>query len=237
MRTSVLITGGTSDIGQAITRNFLKNDWFVHLHYHQSDHEAKTLKDSHPNSIKLHQANLNDSSDCESLAEEVLEDEALTVLINNAALFSRNDRNDPPETESWDRPMNVNARAPWTLSRLLSEQLTRNDGSIVNLTDAALNRPYSDYLPYFASKGALETLTRGLARALSPEIRVNGVAPGPIDFPDDYSESDRQQVLNKTLLERQGTHEEIAETSFFLAVNASYTTGSILEVDGGRHLN
>ena len=133
--------------------------------------------------------------------------------------------------------MDVNARAPWQLSQRVSEQLADTEGSIVNLTDAAVDRPYSDRLPYFASKGALETLTRGLARALSPEVRVNAVAPGPIDFPEDYPDTKKDTVINRTLLRREGTHEEIARAVYFLAAEATYSTGTTLEIDGGRHLN
>lgn len=234
MKSSVLITGGTSDIGRAVTERFLEDGWHVHVHYHRSEEVARDLADGE-SSVEMVQADLSSPEDCVSLAEELEQDPNLTVLVNNAAVFRRTSEEDNPE--DWELPMNVNARAPWKLSTLLSEQLAENAGSVVNLTDAASGRPYSDYLPYFASKGALETLTHGLARTLAPDVRVNAVAPGPIDFPEDYSESQRQTVINRTLLEREGTHEEIARTCHFLATRATYTTGSILEVDGGRHLN
>lgn len=234
MTSSVLVTGGTSDIGRAVTEKFLNEGWYVHLHYHRSEDVARNLADGEANA-EMVQADLSSPGDCTALAEELGKDPNLTVLVNNAAVFRPTSEGDDPA--DWELPMNVNARAPWKLSTLLSDQLAQNNGSVVNLTDAASGRPYSDYLPYFASKGALETLTRGLARTLSPDVRVNAVAPGPIDFPEDYSESQRQTVINRTLLEREGTHEEIARSCHFLATRATYTTGSILEVDGGRHLN
>jgi pteridine reductase len=234
LSSSVLITGGTSSIGRALTEEFQDRGWTVYLHYNRSEETARSLSESAEN-VRTIQANLSDFKDCSELAETVAERSDLTVLINNAAVFSPTPEN--PHAEDWDLPMNVNARAPWYLSTTLADRLDENNGSIVNVTDAALDRPYSDYLPYFASKGALETLTRGLARKLSPGVRVNGVAPGPIDFPGSYSESDRQAVINRTLLERQGTHEEVARACTFLALEARYTTGTILEVDGGRHLN
>ncbi len=237
MNASVLVTGGTSGIGRTIAEEFLDRNWFVHLHYHQSSADAEALETQYEDTLNLIQADLRSFDECTKLAEESMEDKDLQVLINNAAVFNRIPTGTSRETDDWDVPMNVNARTPWHLSLKLSELLAVNEGSILNLTDAAVDRPYSDYLPYFASKGALETLTRGLARTVSPDVRVNGLAPGPIDFPDGYSESDRQAVIDRTLLQRQGRYEEIARTGYFLAVEATYTTGSILEVDGGRHLN
>lgn len=237
MKPSVLITGGTSEIGQAIAEQFLDRNWRIHLHFHKSQDKAEALRSQDEDSIELHQANLGVADDCTQLSQQVSKDENLTVLINNAALFGRSPRDESLDPDDWDAPMNVNAKAPWQLSLQLSSRIGDNEGSILNLTDAAVNRPYSDYLPYFASKGALKTLTHGLARALSPTVRVNAVAPGPIDFPEDYSEDQRENVINKTLLKRQGSHEEIARTCYFLAVEATYTTGNIMKVDGGRHLN
>ncbi len=231
---TVLITGGTSSIGQALLEDFQERGWTVYLHYHRSEERAQSIA-KNEDDIHLLQADLSSFEDCSRLAEAVREDPNLSVLVNNAAVFAP--AGQTPEAEDWDLPMNVNARAPWYLSTTLSEVLESNDGSIVNVTDAALDRPYSNYIPYFASKGALESITRGMARKLSPEVRVNGVAPGPIDFPESYSESDRKAVINRTLLKRQGTHEEIARACSFLALEARYTTGTILEVDGGRHLN
>lgn len=235
MSSSVLITGGTSGIGQAIVQVFLDHDWRVHLHYRSSKKEARTLSEQE-NNVNTIQANLRESNQCEELVNTLLEDDSLTVIVNNAALFSRSSPGET-ETDNWDAPMEVNARAPWHLSQGLASILKKNEGSIVNLTDAALDRPYRDYLPYFASKGALQNLTQGLARELSPNVRVNAVAPGPIDFPDEYTTDKKQTVINRTLLERKGQYEEIAECVYFLGVKATYSTGTVLEVDGGRHLN
>lgn len=235
MKPSVLVTGGTSSIGQAIAEEFLDRGWSVHLHFNQSKETARAFERNNE-TVNLVQANLDQSQDCLALAETVADDPNLKVLINNAALFEPSSENSA-DPEEWNRVMNVNARAPWQLSVALSPRLKTNEGSIVNMTDAAVDRPYSDYLPYFASKGALETLTKGLARSLAPEVRVNAVAPGPIDFPEDYTSSQKQSVLERTLLKRRGSYEEIARCVYFLAVEANYSTGTIIETDGGRHLN
>jgi len=232
---SVFVSGATSSIGRAITEQFVSEEWYVYVHYHRSEADVRELTEKF-DAIDPVQGDLGDTEDCKRITRSVKEDDDLEVLINNAAVFTKASREEP-DPDSWDPPMEVNARAPWQLSLSLAEPLASNNGSIVNITDAATDRPYSDYLPYFASKGALETLTRGLARALSPDIRVNGVAPGPIDFPDSYSDSQRQAVIDRTLLNRRGRHEEIAESVYFLASTATYTTGNILDVDGGRHLN
>lgn len=230
----ILVTGGTSPIGKSIVRVFLDDSWTVYLHYNSSEKTAKSFAEN-KNDVNLFQANLSSLEDCNKLANKIKSKNDLHVLVNNAAVF--NQVEDTVQASDWNLPMDVNARAPWILTTKLSDQLSSNDGSVINITDAATIRPYSDYIPYFASKGALETLTKGLARAMSPGVRVNGVAPGPIDFPDSYSESKRNNVISKTLLERHGNYEEVASAVYYLAVEATYTTGNILDVDGGRHLN
>lgn len=229
----ILVTGGTSDIGRSICEYFNEKEWTVLVHYNESEDRASTMRDKGYNVI---QADLSTQSGRRGLVEATLESNSdLDVLVNNAALFLSSDESESREQE-WNEQMKLNARVPWELSMDLQESIANQEGSIVNITDASVDRPYSNRLPYFASKSALENLTRGLARKLAPEIRVNGVAPGPIDFPDGYDPDDRQRLIEDTLLERKGTHREIAKSVYHLAVEATYTTGSILAVDGGKHL-
>lgn len=235
MKKTVLITGGAVRLGRGITDYFLEKGWNVAVHYHQSTEQAREL--SERENVYLYQADLSSTSGRNDLVESIKNQfEALHGLVNNAAIFWESDLNNI-RSDDWEIPMEINARAPFELSRRLRPMLSPVNGSIVQILDAALDRPYKDYLPYFASKGALKNLTRGLARALGPNVRVNAVGPGPIEFPPDTAEKEIQKIIQKTVLERQGTREEIAEAVFFLLARATYTTGEFLRVDGGRSLN
>jgi len=235
MSNTVLVTGGAVRLGRGITEYFLKQNWRVAVHYHKSKKQAKQLKEA--NQVSLHRADLASRNGLDHLVQSIQNQyDHLNGLINNAGIF-REASLDEIDEEDWATPFEINARAPFELSRRLSPLLKPVNGAIVQITDAALRRPYSDYLPYFASKGALHTITKGLARALGPEIRVNAVAPGPIEFPPDIDETEEKAIIQKTILERQGTREEVAQTAYFLLAQATYTTGEYLRVDGGRNLN
>lgn len=234
MSSTVLVTGGASGVGRAISELFLQRDWEVCVHYHRSDDGARALAER--DQVHRFQADLSEVDGCRELAKNVRRTTGeLELVVNNAALFLRTPLEDATE-EDWKRHMALNARTPFFLVRELVGPLRSTEGAVVNLLDWAVRSPYPAYLPYFASKGALETLTAGLARALGPEVRVNGVAPGPIDFPDDYPDEQRRSIIQDTLLKRQGRREEVAEAVYFLGVRATYTTGTVVEVDGGRHL-
>ena len=112
----------------------------------------------------------------------------------------------------------------------------RRSGKIINIVDTAAFRPWTNYLPYCAAKGGLATLTWGLARALAPNVQVNGIAPGPVLFPRGISRRERQAALDKTLLKREGSPEDIARAALFLLEGSDFVTGIILPVDGGRML-
>lgn len=234
MTSTVLVTGGASGVGRAVSERFLRADWDVLVHYHGSAGRAESLAGH--DGVTLYRADLARGEERAGLADAVAEQHPrLDLLVNNAAVFRRT----PLETateEDWDDHMELNARAPFFMVQSLTDPLRAAEGAVVNLLDWATRSPYPAYLPYFASKGALETLTRGLARALGPTVRVNGVSPGPIDFPEGYPEQQRQAIIDDTILGRQGRREEVAEAVFFLGVKATFTTGTVVEVDGGRHL-
>lgn len=234
MDSTVLITGGASGVGRAVSERFLRAGWEVLVHYHGSAGRAESLAER--DGVRLFRADLTRGEERRRLADDVAEQSPrLDLLVNNAAVFRRT----PLETaseEDWEDHLGLNARAPFFLVQSLTDPLRAAEGAVVNLLDWATRSPYPAYLPYFASKGALETLTRGLARALGPTVRVNGVSPGPIDFPEGYPEEQRRAIIEDTVLERQGRREEVAEAVFFLGVKGTFTTGTVVEVDGGRHL-
>lgn len=231
---NVLITGGTSGIGREIASHFRKRDWIVTVQYHSSESRAKLLE---KNNILTIQSDLSTPEGCEDLLETYRDHhDELHALVNNAAMFSS--ANKPSfDPENWNTQMALNARAPYHLSLECSETLLVEGSSIVNLTDCSIQRPYPGHGSYFASKAALENATLSLAKELAPQVRVNAVAPGPIDFPEEYSTSQEDEILNRTLLERSGKYEEVARAVWYLTTGATYTTGTTLEVDGGQHLS
>ncbi|PIQ81528.1 MAG: hypothetical protein COV76_08650, partial [Candidatus Omnitrophica bacterium CG11_big_fil_rev_8_21_14_0_20_64_10] len=112
----------------------------------------------------------------------------------------------------------------------------RGWGAIVNILDVAVLSPWRGYLPFYAAKGGLWTLTLGLAKTLAPQVQVNGIAPGPVLWPPDISAAEKRRVLERTLLKRVGGVEAVAAAVLYLADPANFVTGVVLPVDGGRRL-
>src|SRR5262249_48744133 len=158
----------------------------------------------------------------------------LALLVNNASNYLR-ERFDALTETIWDASLDVNLKAPfllpWAIGRAMRD---RGEGTIVNLADWAGERPYRDYLPYCVSKAGIIALTKALARELAPNVRVNAVAPGPVLPPDDFGPDELAAIRRATPLGRIGTPEDVARAIRFLAEEASFSTGSILHVDGGR---
>jgi pteridine reductase len=158
----------------------------------------------------------------------------LDLLVNGASEFKPTPRGGRPG--DWERMTKINAMAPYFLSRALGPLLAKHRGSIVNLVDTYADHPIlPDHPAYLASKAALAALTRVLALELAPEVRVNGVSPGAVTFPESYSRNRRMALAQKSLLRRAGSPGDIAEAVLYLA-GADFTTGEILRVDGGRFI-
>ena len=163
----------------------------------------------------------------------------LDILINNASVFltPKPDSIEAFDVKQWESMFRVNLIAPMGLSHHARPHLERGGkGRIVNLCDISARSPWPDHLAYGASKAALEALTRGLARAMAPDVRVNGVAPGIAVFPDEYPEELRRRLTGKVPLGRPGTPEEVARLVRFLVESGDYITGQIIPIDGGRSL-
>jgi pteridine reductase len=159
----------------------------------------------------------------------------IDLLVNAAANFI----SEPFGAITWenfDATFALNARAPLFLSQALGAAMKeRGYGRVVNIADIAATIPWPSYLPYSMSKAAIVALTRGLAKALAPEVLVNAVAPGPVLLPDDFDEALAKQATDPTLLKRTGTPEDVADAVVFL-LSSDYITGTTLVVDGGRLL-
>lgn len=157
----------------------------------------------------------------------------LDLLVNNAAIFPHA-RPEAVSVDDWDRVFALNARAPFFCSRAAAAAMPEG-GSIVNIADSGVDEGWPGYAPYLASKAALVSLTRSLARAWAPRIRVNAVAPGPVLLPDTYGTEERAAAAARTVLKRVGTAEDVAGAVLYLD-GAEYVTGEVLYVDGGARL-
>jgi pteridine reductase len=235
----VLITGGARRVGAAIVRTMHAAGAQVLVHYRSSDSAAKALAGElnglRAGSIAIHAADLLDADAPEQLvAAAVREFGGIDVLINNASSFYATPVGTITRTQ-WDDLLGSNLQAPLFLSQAATPALRARRGLIINLVDIHGLRPLKAHPVYCAAKAGLAMLTRSLARELGPEIRVNGIAPGPVLWPQDgIDEELKQEIIDKTALKRHGTPEDIARTALFLAKDAPFITGQIIAVDGGR---
>ena len=240
----VLITGGAKRVGAAICRSLHAEGYTMMIHYKSSFHEAQALQAE----LNLHRADSaaivhGDLLDIENIPKLVSatigQFGRLDVLINNASTYYASELGDIDESK-WHDLMGSNLKAPLFLSQAAATELRKNHGCIVNITDMHVERPKKGYIIYSVAKAGLVTLTKSLAHELSPEVRVNAVAPGPVQWPDSNPQFDevyRQRVINQTLLKRVGEAEDVAKAVKFLIADAPFITGHVLAVDGGRSLN
>jgi len=238
---TVLITGGARRVGAAIVRRLHAAGAKVLVHYRSSSaaaialaHELNTIR---ADSVATFEADLLRAGAGDALVEATLQTFGrLDILINNASSFYATPVGTITEAQ-WDDLIGSNLKAPLFLSQAAAPALRSNAGLIINLVDIHGLRPLKAHPVYCAAKAGLAMLTRSLARELAPQIRVNGIAPGPVLWPEgDLDESLKQEIIAKTALKRYGTPEDIARTALFFAVDAPYITGQIIAVDGGRSI-
>ena len=238
-RKRALVTGGGVRVGRAISLALGADGWRVAVHYRRSEAQAlevvELLEASGSGGVAL-QADLSDPAEISRLIRNVKSElGGLELLVNSAAAFPRHDPL-AVSAEEWNALFDLNLRAPFLCSREAAKLMEASGGSIVNLVDTGADEAWPGYVPYVASKAGLVSVTRGLARAFAPSIRVNGVAPGPVLLPPgEDSPAHVQAAGARTVLGRVGTPEDIAEAVLYLA-GARYVTGEIIRVDGGQHL-
>lgn len=234
-----LVTGGAKRVGAAIVRALHSAGANVVVHYRQSAQagEALTaaLEAQRRNSTARVSADLLDSTALPTLIEAaVARFGRLDILVNNASTFYPTPVGAITEAQ-WHDLMGTNLKAPLFLSQAAAPHLRQTRGQIVNLVDIHGLRPLREHVVYGAAKAGLIMLTRALAKELAPEVRVNAIAPGPVLWPEDSDSAElRAKILDRTLLKRPGSPEDIARTVLFFAKDAPYITGQILPVDGGR---
>lgn len=237
----VLVTGAARRIGAAIVTRLHANGARVAIHYRGSDDEARrlaaSLNEQRPDSADTFQADLLQGEDIGSLVENVIAwGGRLDALVNNASTFYPTPVGTITEKE-WDDLVGSNFKAPLFLSQAAAPHLRKTGGGIVNIVDIHAQRPLRDHPVYGPAKAALAMLTRSLAKDLAPDIRVNGVSPGAILWPEDgMSESNQQTILRQVPLKRAGDPDDIAGCVLFLLRDAPYVTGQIIAVDGGRSI-
>lgn len=235
----VLITGAAKRIGADISRHLHALGYRLVLHYHHSDVAALALQaelnGNRPDSVRLVCQDLTQLQEIEAMAERVLACFGrLDGLVNNASSFYATPFGSGTPAQ-WQDLLSTNAAAPYFLCQALVASLRVNRGAIVNMVDIHAEKGLRQHLMYSMAKNALSTLTRGLAAELAPEVRVNGIAPGAILWPEQtLSEPQKQQVLASIPMQRLGETQEIAETVAFLLQGPRYLTGQIIALDGGR---
>jgi len=235
----VLVTGAARRVGRAIALRLADAGCRLGVHYLRSEREAQALAGecrAAGTEAEVFAADLADAEAVRRLPEQVLSRFGrLDVLINSASVFERMTLDEFDEFE-WERTLAINLTAPMLLTYAAREALRAAGGRVINLCDAALVRPAPDRLAYVVSKGALQTLTRALSRALAPTVNVVGIAPGAVAWPESYDEATRVRLTRSIPLGRVGAPEDVAAAVHFVLSAGDYITGSIIPVDGGRHL-
>lgn len=236
----VLITGAAKRVGAVTAKALHASGAKIAIHYHQSAREAESLiaefNQQRADSAIAIQADLNDVASLGSLVEKVAQQFGqLDVLVNNASSFYPTPLGQITE-QCWDSLFNTNAKAPLFLVQAAAPYLKKNKGSIINMVDVHAERPLQQHPVYCMAKAALAMMTKSLSKELSPDVRVNAIAPGMIMWPDEgMPEKVQEGILKRVPLKRAGTPDNIAQTVLFLLQN-DYITGQIIAVDGGRLL-
>ncbi|MBI4191274.1 MAG: pteridine reductase [Betaproteobacteria bacterium] len=240
---AALITGGAKRVGAAICRRLHAQGASLMLHHRASVSEARALQhelnSQRANSVALIQADLLNMASLPDLVKTTVNQfGSLDILVNNASSFFATAIGDITE-KAWNDLIGTNLKAPLFLSQAAAAELRKRHGCIVNIVDIHAEFPMKNYIVYTIAKGGLLALTRSLACELGPEVRVNGVAPGTILWPEDDTWGDelsRQRIVNQTALKRVGDPDDIAKAVDFLVAAAPYVTGQVIAVDGGRSI-
>ena len=238
---TALITGGARRVGAAIARRLHAAGAAVLIHYRDSEAEAAKLE-AELNGLRPRSAAKVKAELLAPIAPRALLSAALDafgrldLLVNNASSFFPVAVGEI-EPSHWEELVGSNLRAPLFISQQAAPELAKREGAIVNVVDIHADRPLKGYAVYTIAKAGLAALTRSLALELAPRVRVNGVSPGAIAWPDDgqFEPAERGRILATTPLGRVGSPEDIAQAVHFLAT-APYVTGQIIAVDGGRSI-
>jgi len=236
---TALVTGGAHRIGAQICKTLHQANYNIIIHYNNSKNAAKELSNElnsiRKNSAKIIQAELSKLDNIKKLCASI---NSIDILVNNASVFHPTPINSINH-DDYQHVMNTNLMAPLFLSTSLASKLSNSQGCIINIVDIHSDRPLKNHAIYNISKSGIAMMTKTLAKELAPKVRVCGVSPGSILWPENEAELDDNQktkMLNKIALNKQGKPSDIADTVLFLS-QSNYITGQIIRVDGGRSLN
>ncbi|MEX2153719.1 MAG: SDR family oxidoreductase [Gemmatimonadaceae bacterium] len=233
-----LVTGGGRRVGRALALALAERGAHIAVHYNQSAEGARDVANAiaqQGGRAGIYAADLTQPKAPASLVQQVVDGlGSLDVLINSAAVMIRTPFGEV-DVARWDEIFALNLRAPFFLSQAAAPHLRRAKGAIVNIADLAAFETWPGYVPHGLSKSGIVHMTKALARVLAPDVRVNGIAPGTVLLPDDWSEADAARLDETTPLKRQGTPEDVASAMLFL-LEADYITGETIIVDGGRNV-
>lgn len=242
-----LITGGAKRIGAEIVRHLHNNNFNIILHFRHSNSEATALAEklnlTRPNSVVTLAADLDNTDEIKRLASDSLQCWGkINVLINNASRFYPTPIGSATE-QDWNALINSNLKAPFFLAQELASELKNQKGCVINIADIYADKPLKEHTIYSIAKAGNVMLTKSLAQELAPHVRVNGIAPGAIlwpELPNGNTENSNatlvKKILKKIPLDKLGEPNDIAKAVLFLIQEAPYINGQIITIDGGRNL-
>jgi pteridine reductase len=233
MSSLALVTGAAHRLGKVFALTLARHGFDIVLHYHSSSDAARQTQaelEALGSRVRLAQADLTDPREIYSLISDL---DSLNVLVNSAA-FMPGGNVEALTLENWNTSLDLNLRAPFLLAQECAKRMTQGS-LIVNITDVGAQKAWSRYPSYTVSKAALESLTRILARAFAPHVRVNAIAPGLVLQSDTFPADEWRRLIQRVPLKRAARMDEIASALEFLLVN-EYMTGQTIVVDGGYSL-
>ena len=236
-----LITGAAKRIGASITENLHTHGFDVGIYFNSSSKDAENLCNRlnalRKNSAKIFQGNITKSEGINLLYKEFFKwSGKIDLLVNNASSFYPTPLGEIND-ENWDDLIGTNLKGPLFLCQAAHKDLKKQQGSIINLIDIYIKSPPKDHSVYIAAKAGLEIVTRSLARDLAPDVRVNGISPGAILWPEkNMDNKTKEGILNTIPLKRKGSPQDIADCILFLVKTSNYITGQIISIDGGKSI-
>lgn len=233
-----LVTGAGTRVGRTIALALGKAGMRVAVHYSSSQKGARETAEEivrGGSEARTLPGDLMDPATGPRLVEHTVKVfGALDVLVNSAAVMLRTPVGEVL-VEDWDAMFALNLRAPFFLSQVAARAMGERGGAIVNIADLAAFETWRGYIPHSITKAGIVQMTRGLAHALAPKIRVNAIAPGPVLLPDGWTQEQADRLISTTPLGRLGSPEDVAQAALYL-LGADYVTGETIIVDGGRHI-
>lgn len=230
MKKVALVTGGAKRVGRAIVERLADSGFHVAFTYFSSENEARELeKRINGRAVRA------DLTDPQAALKAIDGLDRLDVLVNSASIYLPGALQDASIDQS-RRLMAIHFESPLLLAQKFAPLLRQSKGHVINMVDLLAERPWPQYLAYCASKAALANLTLSLARELAPQVTVNGIAPGVVEWPEGYPDAERAGYLKRVPLQRPGTPQDVAGLVHFLCTAGSYLTGQILRLDGGRSI-